>query len=232
MAAWGYSGVCVHVLATTKRLEIYWGDVLWGAVLYAVVLPPFIAPPSTVGVRCLLRFPPSFSTAVKEPTQEMWIILLWLLEICSGAGPGASCPAQMLPSKVNVVLVSSSVSAHWEGRKCRSRGLEQVVVRYLLSQNKMWIIIIYIVADAAGECFTLMCAGLGWWVGALCHSLGRAVPVGPWTSGPAHVYWTKPGCSLGKVRCITHMVGQLRLYLCLFWLLTTAENEIRFYKYH
>lgn len=158
--------------------------------------------PSTVGVRCLLCFPP-FSTTVKKPTQEMWIIQLWLLEICSGPGPGASCPTQMSLSKVNVVLVSSSVSAHWEGRKCRSGGLEQVAVRYLLSQNKMWIIMFYIVADAAGEwnSFYFMCAGLGWWFGAVCYSLGGAVSVGPWTSGPAHVYWTKPGCSLGKVRC-------------------------------
>lgn len=57
------------------------------------------------------------STAVKKPTQEMWIIQLWLLEICSGPGPGASCSTQMSQSKVNVVLVSSSVSAHLKGRK-------------------------------------------------------------------------------------------------------------------
>lgn len=58
--------------------------------------------------------------------------------------PGASRSAQMSPSKVNVVLVSSSVSARWEGRKCGSGGLEQVAVE---SEQD---VVLYIIAGAAG----------------------------------------------------------------------------------
>lgn len=51
----------------------------------------------------------------------MWIIQLWLLEICNGPGPGAGCSAQMSLSKVNVVLVSSSVSAHGERKEVQEQ---------------------------------------------------------------------------------------------------------------
>ena len=211
---YGCSGLqwclCVYVSATTKRLEIYWGDGLWGAMLvHCPSLPSQWPPPSSFHGRSQVSSPLSslLSAAVKKPTQEMWIIQLWLLEICSGLGPGASRPAQMSPSKVNVVLVPSSVSARWEGRKCGSGGLEQVAVEseqdvVLLydGRRSRWRMWCRPVGVWSKWDLCLMCAGLGWRAGAVRHSLGRGVSVGPRTSGPAHVYWTEPGCPLGKVR--------------------------------
>lgn len=60
------------------------------------------------------------------------------------------------------------------------------------------------------ECVHYVCPGVGWWAGAISHSVGRGVPVGTWTSAPAHVYRTEPGGSLGQVRHInTHMVNSM-----------------------
>lgn len=144
----------------------------------------------------------------------MWIILLWLLEICSGQGPGASCSARISLSKVNVVLSqltfsptgkegSAGVNSNrlhralcWGRTRCGS---------WCFSWDSRWMKPCLVVGESlVRKLFCFASAGLGWWVGAVCHSLVRAVSVGPRTSGPAHVYWTEPGCSLGKVR-FTHM---------------------------
>lgn len=37
----GCNAVCVHVLATTKRLEIYWGGVFRGAMLDGILPPSY-----------------------------------------------------------------------------------------------------------------------------------------------------------------------------------------------
>lgn len=144
----------------------------------------------------------------------MWIIQLWLLEICSGQGPSASCSAQISLSKVNVVLIRLAFSPtgkegsagvnlnrlHWAicwGRtRCGS---------WCFIWDSRWIKWCLPIGETlVRKLFCFASAGLGWWVGAVCHSLVRAVSVGPWTWGPAHVYWTEPGCSLGKVR-FAHM---------------------------
>lgn len=45
--------------------------------------------------------------------------------------------------------------------------------------------------------------------------------MGPWTSGPAHVYWTKPGSSLGQVR---HILIKYEYFIALFWKMTFFQN--------
>lgn len=53
---------------------------------------------------------------VEKHTQEMGIIQLWLLEICSGGGPGASGCAQISPAKVDVAPASSLAAERKENR--------------------------------------------------------------------------------------------------------------------
>lgn len=77
--------------------------------LYTVLVPLKAPPPRWRSqVSPLLSLP--LHAAVKKPTQEVWIIQVWLLEVCSGAGPGASCSTWMTLSKVNVGLVFRSLS--------------------------------------------------------------------------------------------------------------------------
>ena len=65
-----------------------------------------------------------------------------------GQAPAALLKCHCL--RLMLYLYPAQFHLTWEGRKCRSRGLEQVVVRDLLSQNEMWCFI----SDAAGV----------WWV--------------------------------------------------------------------
>lgn len=169
----------MHVLVTTKELEIYWGDVLLRGL--AVYSRPYLHSAfSTAGVRCLLHFPPS------SPT---WIIQLWLPEICCGQAPAAPLNYHRLR-----LMLYLHPAQFQPTEKCRSRGLEQVrAVDIFPLLSKISGILVR-------NLFCFLCAGVGWWVGAFCHPLVRGVSLGPWTSGPAHVYWTKLGCSLGKVR--------------------------------
>lgn len=121
MAAWGYSGVCVPMFKRPPKAWKFTEEiVLWGATPYAA-LPPFTANCSVAGSQVSSPLSTLLSNAVKKPSQEMWIIQLWLLEICNGPGPGAGCSAQMSLSKVNVVLVSSSVSAHGERKEVQEQ---------------------------------------------------------------------------------------------------------------
>lgn len=67
------------------------------------------------------------------------------------------------------------------GRKCRRRGLEEAGANKLQS---LWRLLPSLCVSALNwdKC---VFAGLGWWAGAICRSVGRCVSVGPRASGPA-----------------------------------------------
>ena len=91
----------------------HWGDVL--PCTYAV-LPPLTAPPPPLpgGSQVSSLLSSLLSAAVKKPTQETWRIQLWLLEICNGAGPGASCSAQMTRLRLMLYLRSARFQLGWK----------------------------------------------------------------------------------------------------------------------